>query len=187
LEGELAFPRKPIVLTFDDGYEDNYSIAFPLLQKYGMTAVIFLVADTARRTNFWDREEPQVLLMNQGQIHELVHAGIEIGSHTVTHPDLTACSPEQVKNELLESKQIIERQTGKEIFSLAYPYGSVNETIKSLAGETGYTYGIATDSGPLKVYEDFFEIRRTAVFPWTSPFGFWKKTQPWYRKYKGQK
>ena len=187
LTGEFTLPVKPIILTFDDGYEDNYMYAFPLLKKFGFSAVIFLVADPTRQTNFWDIDEPQVRLVNNKQIREMVAAGIEFGSHTVTHPNLSQCSPEQMRKEFVESKQAIEQLTGKEIISIAYPYGAVNERIKSIAIETGYTFGIATNSGPLKFYEDFFEIRRTQVFPWTDQYGFWKKTQQWYLRYKHRK
>jgi peptidoglycan/xylan/chitin deacetylase (PgdA/CDA1 family) len=114
-------------------------------------------------------------------------AGIEFGSHTVTHPNLSQCSPEQIRKELVESKQVIERMTGREIISIAYPYGAVNGTIKSIAAETGYKFGIATNSGPLKFYEDLFEIRRIQIFPLTDRLGFWKKTQRWYLRYKQRK
>jgi peptidoglycan/xylan/chitin deacetylase (PgdA/CDA1 family) len=157
------------------------------LKKFGFSAVIFLVADPTRQTNFWDIDEPQVRLVNTKQIREMSAAGIEFGSHTVTHPNLTQCSLEQIRKEFVASKQVIEQLTGKEIISLAYPYGAVNETIKSIAAETGYTFGIATNSGPLKFHEDFFEIRRTQVFPWTDTYGFWKKTQQWYLRYKQRK
>jgi peptidoglycan/xylan/chitin deacetylase (PgdA/CDA1 family) len=187
LNGEFTLPKKPIILTFDDGYEDNYIYAFPLLKKFGFPTVIFLVADETRRTNFWDADEPQVRLMTNEQIREMSAAGIEFGSHTVTHPNLSQCSPEQTRLELTESKQMIEQLTGKKIISLAYPYGAVNEIIKPIAAETGYKFGIATNSGPFKFYEDLFEIRRIQIFPWTDRFGFWKKTQPWYLRYKQKK
>ena len=111
LTGEFTLPVKPIILTFDDGYEDNYMYAFPLLKKFGFSAVIFLVADSTRQTNFWDIDEPQVQLVNKKQIREMVAAGIEFGSHTVTHPNLSQCSPEQMRKEFVESKQAIEQLT----------------------------------------------------------------------------
>jgi peptidoglycan/xylan/chitin deacetylase (PgdA/CDA1 family) len=187
LTGEFTMPKKPVILTFDDGYEDNYTHAFPALKKFGFPAVIFLVTDSARRTNFWDVDEPPVPLMSPEQIREMSAEGIEFGSHTVTHPALPLCSPEQSRVELTESKQMLEQLTGKEIISLAYPYGAVNDTIKSIAVETGYKFGIATTSGPVKFYEDLFEIRRIQIFPWTNKFGFWKKTQQWYGRYKQTK
>lgn len=187
LTGEFKLPKKPVILTFDDGYEDNYTNAFPLLKKYGFSAVIFLVTDTMRRINFWDSDELLVPLMNDEQIREISTTGIEFGSHTVTHPNLSKCSQERIRKELSESKQMIEQVIGKDIFSIAYPYGAVNETIKSIAVETGYKFGIASDSGPLKFYEDLFEIHRIQIFPWTDRLGFWKKTQQWYLRYKQRK
>ena len=187
LNGKFTLPKKPVILTFDDGYEDNYTYAFPLLKKYGFSAVIFLVAEIKRRTNFWDAEEPQVPLLNNEQIREMSGAGIEFGSHTVTHLDLTQCPPDLIQKELIKSKKILEHRTGKDIISLAYPYGAVNERIKALTAEAGYTFGIATNSGPVKFYEDLLEIRRTQIFPWTDRFGFWKKTQKRYLRYKQRK
>jgi hypothetical protein len=70
---------------------------------------------------------------------------------------------------------LIEQLTGKEIISIAYPYGAVNEKIKSSAAKTGYKLGIATSSGPLKFYEDFFKFHRTQVFFWTNKYGFGKR------------
>ena len=82
---------------------------------------------------------------------------------------------------------MIEQLTGREVISIAYPYGAVTDKIKSIAAETGYKFGIATNSGPLKFYQDFFEIRRMQIFPWTDRSGFWKKTQQWYLSYKQRK
>lgn len=140
LNGEIALPKKPIILTFDDGYEDNYIYAFPLLKKFRFPAVIFVVVDETRRTNFWDADEPQVPLMTNEQICEMSAAGIEFGSHTVTHPNLSQCSPEQIRSELTESKHMMEQLTGNKIISLAYPYGAVNEIMKYIAAETGYKF-----------------------------------------------
>ena len=187
LNSELSLPKRPIILTFDDGYEDNYTIAFPLLKKYEFSAVIFLVSDNNKRANFWDADEQQVPLMNDRQIREMSLAGIEFGSHTVTHSNLTKCPMEQIREEFVTSKRIIEQIIGKEIISVAYPYGAVNKQIKSIATEAGYKLGIATNSGPLKFYEDFIEIHRIQIFPWTDKFSFWKKTQRWYLKYKQRK
>ncbi len=186
LIGKTMLPAKPVILTFDDGYRDNFTHAFPLLKKFAFPAVVFLVTGR-RRTNFWDADEPQELLMCDAEIREMSAAGIEFGSHTVSHADLTCSSAEELRCELMDSKKTLEDLLGKSIISLAYPYGKVNKAVKTAADEAGYSFGVAADSGPLIFYDDFFEIRRSQVFPWTGSFGFWKKTQPWYLRYKQKK
>lgn len=183
IRGTKSLPKRPIILTFDDGYEDNYTAAFPLLQQYGFRAVIFAVTDQ-RRTNFWDPNEPPASLMKPSQLRELTEYGNEIGSHTVSHANLTAVTPEQCKRELADSRKSLEHMLGMKIISFAYPYGAFDQTAKKVAEETGYKFAVAADSGPFTFYDDFMEIRRTQVFPWTNSFGFWKKIQPWYYRYK---
>ena len=78
LKGEINLPNRPIILTFDDGYQDNYIYAFPILQKYGYPAVIYSVTNWKNRSNFWDADEPQVQLMTKSQITEMARSGIGI-------------------------------------------------------------------------------------------------------------
>src|SRR3989442_11286266 len=91
LQGELSLPRKPVILTFDDGYLDTYTTAFPLLQEFGVKAVVFVLADRRIRTNFWDRHFnlPHAALMERHHVIEMHEAGWEIGSHSLSHADLT--------------------------------------------------------------------------------------------------
>ncbi|MGB2866875.1 MAG: polysaccharide deacetylase family protein [Bacteroidota bacterium] len=184
LSGGVRIPRRPIILTFDDGYEDNYAMAFPILKRFQFTAVIYMVMDRLRRNNFWDADEPRVPLMSNRHIREMADSGFEFGSHTMTHPNLTSVGSRQVRKELAESKRMLERTTGRNVVSFAYPYGAVNAEAKRAVEEAGYEFAVAADSGPMVFSEDFFEIRRTQVFPWTDAFGFWKKTQAWYGRYK---
>jgi peptidoglycan/xylan/chitin deacetylase (PgdA/CDA1 family)/glycosyltransferase involved in cell wall biosynthesis len=177
-------PQKPILLTFDDGYEDNYTVAFPLLQRYGFPAVVFLVADFSRRTNFWDPDEPSAPLLAADQIREMDRAGIEFGSHTVSHPHLTRIGRRQVQEELRRSKACVEELIGRPVYSLCYPYGDLNGSVKEDLFATGYEFGVAGDSGPLRFGDDPGEVRRAQVFPDTDRFGFWKKTHPWYARYR---
>ncbi|MCX6133284.1 MAG: polysaccharide deacetylase family protein [Ignavibacteriales bacterium] len=187
LRGEVKLPTKPVILTFDDGYEDNYRVAFPLLQQHGFSAVVYAVTDRERRTNFWDQDEPAGQLMSAAQMQELHRCGIEIGSHTVTHPRLPRVTTDQAHFEISKSKDTLEQILGSSVLSFAYPYGELSEVVKDCVGEAGYTYAVAADSGPLTFYQDFLEIRRTQVFPWTDQIGFWKKTLPLYVRYKAIK
>jgi peptidoglycan/xylan/chitin deacetylase (PgdA/CDA1 family)/glycosyltransferase involved in cell wall biosynthesis len=187
LRGTRQLPHKPIILTFDDGYEDNYTVAFPILQESGYRAVIYAVTDSKRRTNFWDHPEPCAALLSPAQLEEIQRAGNEIGSHTVTHRNLPSIAPRDARAELINSKTALEQMLGTEIISVAYPYGAVSSAVKDLAEEAGYKFAVAADSGPTKIHLDFLEIRRTQVFPWTSRTGFWKKSLPIYNRYKEMK
>ncbi len=185
--GVGPLPAKPIILTFDDGYEDNYIFAFPLLQKYESKAVIFTTGDLKRRTNYWDVDEPRLPLLSVKQMREMANAGIEFGSHTVSHSKLTEIPILAALREIARSKEILEQTLSSIVTSFAYPYGAFHDQVKHLVAQSGYRYAVAGDEGPMSLWEDFFEIRRTQVFPWTTSFGFWKKTQPWYMGYKMRK
>ncbi len=187
LRGKGTLPRKPIILTFDDGYEDNYRIAFPLLQRFGFSAVVYAVTDLDRRTNFWDKDELPAKLMSPPQLSELHRSGIEIGSHTVTHPRLPMVPLENALCEMRNSKDALEQLLGSDVLSFAYPYGALTQDVKECVDEAGYRFAVAADSGPFDFYQDFLEIRRTQVFPWTDLVGFWKKTLPIYSRYKAIK
>ena len=186
MNGEQTLPPRPIILTFDDGYEDNFTVAFPLLRQFGFSAVIFAVTDE-RRTNFWDSSEPPARLLSSEQLRELSRHGIEIGSHTSSHSNLTISSPESVQKEVKESKSSLEQLLGNEVISFAYPYGALNEAAKQMVENAGYTFGVAADTGSFTFYSDLMGIRRSQVFPWTDSLGFWKKTQPLYYRYKAIK
>jgi peptidoglycan/xylan/chitin deacetylase (PgdA/CDA1 family) len=187
LQGQGRLPHHPIILTFDDGYEDNYTHALPILLDVGYRAVIFAVTDKKRRRNFWDSGEPEVTLLSSAQMRELNRSGMEIGSHTVTHPRLPQTAVKIVRRELRESKESLQQTLGSEVISFAYPYGDLQPAIKTLVEEAGYRFAVAADSGPVTFYQDFLEIRRTQVFPWTTRTGFWKKTLPIYNRYKSIK
>ncbi len=186
LEGKKNIPDRPVMITFDDGYEDNYVMAFPLLKKYKMTATIFLIGNPAIRSNIWDEKtgEPGAPLLNDRQIQEMIAAGIEFGSHTMNHKKLTLCSSEEAGMEITESKKVLEQRLNTEILSFAYPYGELNQQIKQHVAAAGYMFGIATDSGRRNIWADLFKIRRMMIFPHASLFSFWKKTSGRYHWYK---
>jgi peptidoglycan/xylan/chitin deacetylase (PgdA/CDA1 family)/glycosyltransferase involved in cell wall biosynthesis len=186
LAGEQPLPRKPIVLTFDDGYADNHAIALPLLLERRMKAVIFLIGDARITTNAWDAAEgePTLPLLDQRQIREMAASGIEFGSHTRSHVRLAGLAADRLRVELSGSRRAIEERAGAPVLSLCYPYGALDEAAKEAAQEAGYAFGVASDSGPLRIGDDLYEIRRAQIFPSTTAFGFWKKTSPWYLGYR---
>ncbi|HXY70327.1 MAG TPA: polysaccharide deacetylase family protein [Gemmatimonadales bacterium] len=187
LDGARGLPRRPVVLTFDDGYADNHANALPLLRRHGMRAVVFLIGDRNVTTNLWDAAagETQVPLLAADQIREMQAHGIEFASHTLSHPRLTDLDAERLAAELEGSRRAIAERTGRPVLAVCYPYGAVSAAVKDAAARAGYAFGVASDSGPLRLGEDLFEIRRAQVFPRTDGFGFWRKTSSWYLAYRG--
>jgi peptidoglycan/xylan/chitin deacetylase (PgdA/CDA1 family)/glycosyltransferase involved in cell wall biosynthesis len=184
--GKKDPPDKPVMLTFDDGYKDNYTNAFPLLKKYNMTGVIYLIGNPKLKVNIWDvvNNEPAAALLENREIREMADYGIEFGSHTWSHIDLTKASPDILIKELIESKKYLENILEIKVLSICYPYGALNINVKRAAEEAGYEFGVASDSGPIQFNQDLYEIRRIQIFPHTSKIGFWKKTSEWYLQYK---
>ena len=116
--------KKDIIITFDDGYEDNYTNAFPILKKYGMKATIFLITDKIDTGGMLTRQ----------QIKEMADSGlIEFGSHTKTHNNLTKLTPKEIENEFNQSKSTIFDITGQRVYSISYPMGLANEDVFDIA------------------------------------------------------
>lgn len=159
--------NKYIILTFDDGYEDNYELLFPLLKKYNMKAVIYMVSHL--KNNSWDVEESgekSFKLMNEQQVLELYNSGlVEFGGHTMHHVKLDTLSYEEQKKEILGNKIYLEKLLGEKLVSFAYPFGRFNKDSKAIVEELGYYYGIATNSGSFYIEEDKFQVRRIGIFP----------------------
>jgi len=178
--------KKYVILTFDDGYEDNYTLLFPMLKKFNFKAVIFMV--TGKKENTWDYldEGRTFPLLERSQILEMNKYGIEFGAHTMNHVDLTKVEVSEAKQEIEGSKKTLEQLLGKEVTAFAYPYGSVNETIKELVKKAGFKYGISTVVGPLAIHEDIFNIRRIIAHPDTNLSRFARKVKGdyLYRKAK---
>lgn len=124
LEGQLDFPRKPVILTFDDGYLDMFENAYPLLEEYGMRAVVFVLADRTIRTNTWEPHHAasKAPLMNEQQILELHEAGFEIASHGLTHEDLSSLPADRAWEEISRSRMLLEILINAPVYSFAYPF-----------------------------------------------------------------
>ena len=179
------FPDRPIVLTFDDGYRDNFVNLLPMMKEFGFKGVLFLLGDAAADYNFWDADggDHYDALMTLEEKKAFVQAGWEIGAHSMTHPDLTVMDEDQTRWEVEESKRRLEEDLGTEVISFAYPGGRVDERVKRTVRQAGFSFGVATDTGGLHIEDDRFQVFRVNIFPHDKWFQIMKKSSSWYRKY----
>ncbi len=143
---------KPIILTFDDGYLDFYTNAYPELKKRQITAVIYIITDRIGQNNY----------LSTSQIKEVSEYGIEIGSHTRTHPDLSATNNNKAQIEIGESKKVLEQITGKPVIGFCYPSGKYTAEISATIKNNGYLYATTTKSG-VASFDKPFELKRYRI------------------------
>ncbi len=157
-------PAKPVLLTFDDGYEDNFSVALPLLIEKQMVATVFPISAWIGKENKWENfNKKPTMTMDWAKLHQWKSAGMEIGSHTVNHPFLPQCSKKSLAIELEQSKFFLETELKCTIDFICYPYGSFNaETIKAV-NASGYKAAFAIfDHVPLWQI-DMFALPRIPI------------------------
>lgn len=147
-----TLPEKSVVITFDDGYENNYLHAWPILKEFGAKGNIFVVFNTIGKANLWHNpaSEPWINMATLEQLREMQAGGlIEYGSHTMSHPKLTKLDLADAVCELTESKRQLEAALGREMCAFAYPYGdgAYHKEVRAAALEAGYTFDFSFKQG----------------------------------------
>ncbi|WP_455793462.1 polysaccharide deacetylase family protein [Clostridium butyricum] len=153
IENNKPIPEKSILITFDDGYMNNYTEAFPMLKELNMTATIFCVGNSLDGSYYLSEEA----------IKEMSDYGIDIESHTVNHVHLDTMSYDEQLLELKNSKNILEKITGKEVLSLAYPFGDYNDNTIKAAKDAGYKMGFTTKLGLSDRTDDIYKLDRIYI------------------------
>lgn len=146
-------PSKSIAITFDDGYMDNYYNAFPILKELEMKATIFCITSKLDGSYY----------LSHSAIKEMSDYGIDIQSHTITHPKLDSLTYDEQLIELKESKKTLESITGKPVTSIAYPFGNFNEDTIKAAKASGYSLGFTTNRGLADRNDNSLKIDRIYV------------------------
>ena len=154
VDSNTEMPTKPIMITFDDGYLDNFLNAYPLLRKYGMTASFYIITSLVG-------EEDRLAV---GHIREMAANGMSIGSHTVSHRSLGEMGPEEATNELVLSRAYLEGMLQRSVEFVAYPKGSYNGSTGPLAYGAGYCGGFSIQPGTCTRNTNPFVLRRIPIF-----------------------
>ena len=161
-EGHLQLPGRNVIISFDDGYRDNFTYAFPILQKYNFTAIIFLVSGYIGSTSEWDEGGTEPLLSWE-EIKEMWQGRVEFGSHSHTHRLLPSLSREEARREIARSKAVIEEKLGCPIDFFSYPWGKFNPEVKDMVKDCGYRAAFSTLSGRNGPREDILALRRVLI------------------------
>jgi len=148
--GGPELPKRAAILTFDDGYDDAYDYAFPLLKQYGMVGTFFIITDFVGRPGYltWD------------QIQEMAEAGMEIEAHSLTHPDFTLINAAELRRQLTQSKAALEDHLGQPVRFMAYPAGKYNAAVMAATRAAGYAAAVTVIHGTHHVPSQDFELRR---------------------------
>lgn len=152
-KGKAELPEKPIILTFDDGYEDNYTTMLPILEAHGMKATVYMVTNEIGKKGY----------LTWSQLRDMQDRGIEIGSHTANHLPLTTLSPEQVEDELKLSKLLLEWNGIRTVFAFSYPNGAYTPEIAERVKANEYLTAVTGDAGLNTFETNPYELQRTNV------------------------
>jgi peptidoglycan/xylan/chitin deacetylase (PgdA/CDA1 family) len=162
-------PERPVVLTFDDGFADVHDRALPLLASHGVTATLFVttgwIADGGppRGPGQGRARLPDSGMLSWSQIEELAEAGIEIGAHTLTHPQLDQLRPAALRRELQDSKHLLEDRLGMAVTGLSYPYGYSSRRVRAAAAAAGYSYACAVANRLARDSDDQLSLPRVTI------------------------
>jgi peptidoglycan/xylan/chitin deacetylase (PgdA/CDA1 family) len=163
--GRLPLPSRPVVLTFDDAYQDCLEHAIPILRARGFTAIFYVVAGLIGKTTRWLRAERGITLpiMNWSAVRELKANGFDCGSHGMSHARLTELDLKACRSELVDSRRRIEDELGQEIRHLAYPFGSYDERVRALSEDAGYLSACSVRIGYSSPDDDLLALHRIPV------------------------
>ncbi len=166
-----APPRHAVVITFDDGYEDNYREAYPVLARHDFPATIFVIAGLVGKPDYLTWE----------QLREMQGKNIAVGSHSVNHFRLTELAPADARREIVDSRRLLEEKLQREVTLFCYPLGGASTTVETMVAEAGYAGACITKPRPAFRPDDVFALPRLRISASADNlFVFWIKTSGYY-------
>lgn len=151
---ETPLPENPLMLSFDDGYLDNFTHAYPLLREQGMTAAFYIITGMVGEEN----------RLTSAHIQEMATKGMSIGSHTVSHRELGMMGAEEAANEMSLSRLYLEGLLQRPVNFIAYPKGSYNEFTAKIANEAAYNGGFSISYGTCSHTCNPYALKRIPIF-----------------------
>lgn len=152
-KGKQELPEKPVILTFDDGYEDNYTVLLPMMEERGMKATVYMVTNSIGRKGY----------LSWNQLRDMQNRGIELGSHTANHQPLTSLERDKQAEEMKLSKLLMEWNGLKTIFTFSYPNGAYDEGMPELLKENEYLTAVTGDGGLNTFKTNPYLLQRTNI------------------------
>lgn len=184
LKDGMPFPENALVITFDDGYRSVYDVALPVLQCYQMTATVFVTVGEKNATSYDDRL-PSLHgreMLSWREISEMQQAGMNIGAHTLTHPDLIRALPGRSETEILGSKWMIEDRLGVPVEAFAYPFGRYDSRSRAMVNEH-FRCAVSDRLGLVGPQSDAFALERVEMYYFRTPVRFSIMLGPAFRAY----
>jgi len=173
IKEKKKIPPKTLAITFDDGYKDNYTYAFPILKKYNLSATIFVIIKEIGRPDrlSWD------------EIKTVQDSGIiNIGSHALgPEPLINIKSEDELRKEIFDSKKILEEKLGRKINAFSYPGGRFNEQMRQLVIDAGYKFAVVTNPGKKIANDNLLALKRLRISSSSNNlFIFWIEASGYY-------
>lgn len=165
--GGDGLPPRPVILTFDDGYADFYTSAFPALQRHGFTATLYIATAFVGGTSRWLQHMGEGMrpMLTWEQLAEISVGGIECAAHTHTHPALDMLPSAAVRDEIVRSKELLEDHLGVQVSSFAYPYGYYNSLVRQAVLASGFASACAIKGVLSSLHDDPYTLARLAIKP----------------------
>ncbi len=167
LRSGQPLPPKTLVITFDDGYRDNYDFAWPILKKYGFCATVYHVVNATGGYNFFDADrgsQPRSPMLGWEEIREMKASGtVTFGAHTLDHRALTRLNAEEASRQIFGAKEVLEKELGSPVNHFCYPYGAYNQELAGIVKSAGFKTAVTCVRGVNQPGEDLFALKRIRI------------------------